>query len=100
MTLINNINVVNENLQYNIYGSQEVFILKNVSIENDVIYKFKDPQIGAEGDMFIIQYFGNLDKIIDELNYEIAHYILSKHDENSKYLVSVDLFKQIFTPQS
>lgn len=96
MILINNLREEQENLFFNYFGSKEEFKLINVSKQRDAIYKFKKPQSASKNDRFIIEYFGNKPTVIDGMNYEIAHYILIKKDENSAYLIKRDQFDFLF----
>lgn len=84
-------------IEYKVYGSNKVQFLKNALPHRDAIYKFKDPEKGAEKDLFMIIFSGNRETLIDGLKYQIAHYILLKEKENSKYLIDVEMFNTLFT---
>ena len=83
-------------IEYKVYGTNDLKFMKNVSVQGDEIYKFKNPYKGHENEKFMIKFFGNITKYYDSLNYEIAHYIILKEKENSSYLISVDLFEELF----
>lgn len=59
------------------------------------IYKFKKPAKGAEKDRFIIKYSGN--KKVTNEDQDVAHYVLTKEKEASRYLITVDLFNSLFS---
>lgn len=96
MILLSAVYEVSDRLEYKIYGADKLFNLENISSNRDGIYKFKSPIDGSEKDKFIIEYTGNKKNIIDNLQYEIAHYILLKEKENSRYLIDKELFDILF----
>lgn len=95
MILLGTIYEMADKLEYKIYGSDKLFNLRNISVHRDGIYKFTEPKEGSEKDRFMIEYSGNKDTTINNLNFEIAHYILLKEKENSRYLIDVDLFNYL-----
>lgn len=96
MELINNIIVKNDMLNYNIFGSNEELILSNVSEHREGNYKFKNPQPGSTNDIFIIIYSGNKKIAFNKEEYNVAHYLLIKQNEDANYLISTEVFDKIF----
>ncbi len=96
MILLGALHQVADRLEYKIYGSDKLFNLKNISSHRDGIYKFREPEEGSDKDRFMIEYSGNKDTIIDNLQYEVIHYILLKEKENSRYLIDTELFDILF----
>lgn len=96
MILLSAVYEVSDRLEYKICGSDKLFNLKNISSHRDGIYKFKSPFKGSEKDRFMIEYIGNKETIIDNLQYEVVHYILLKEKENSRYLIDMELFDILF----
>lgn len=96
MILLGAIHDNKDSIEFKVYGSNKIQILKNVSSNLEGIYKFKEPMKGSENDKFIIKYFGNREILFDGLKHDIAHYILLKEKENSNYLIDVDMFNSIF----
>lgn len=96
MILLSAIHKIEDRLEYKIYGSEMLFNLKNISEHRDGIYKFIEPKEGSENYKFMIEYSGNKETIIDNLQYEITHYILLKEKENSRYLIDKKLFDILF----
>ena len=80
----------------NFVTNQKIFKLNNISTDLEGIYKFKEPREGSEKDKFIIEFFGNKEIIIDNLTYQIAHYVLLKEKEASRYLIDKELFDALF----
>lgn len=83
-------------LEYKLNDQNDIYTLTNVAKHLNGIYEFKEPIEGTGKDKFIIEYSGNKDLIIDDLTSKVAHYVLLKEKEGSRYLVAVDLFKQMF----
>lgn len=96
MILLGALYPVADRLDYKLYGSDHLFTLKNMSSHLDGIYKFKSPVEGSEQDRFLLEYIGNKVIIVDKLQNEIAHYILLKEKENSRYLIDKELFDILF----
>lgn len=96
MVLLGAIHEIKDRLEYKIYGSERLFNLKNISAHRDGIYKFIEPKEGSENYKFMIEYSGNKETAINNLNYEISHYVLLKEKENSRYLIDVSLFNNLF----
>lgn len=81
-------------LKYKLNNETSEQYLTNVASHLSGIYKFKNPEKGSENDKFIIKYSGNV-KSIDNSR-DVAHYVLIKEKEASKYLITVDLFNLTF----
>lgn len=96
MILLGAIHDNKDSLEYKVYGSNKVHILKNVSSNLEGVFKFKEPTGGADKHRFIIKYFGNRETLIEGIKYDIAHYILLKEKESSTYLIDVEMFNSIF----
>lgn len=96
MILLGAIHENGDSIEYKVYGSDKGQFLKNVLSHRDAIYKFKDPAKGAEKDLFMIIFSGNRETLIEKIRYDIAHYILLKEKENSKYLIDVEMFNNLF----
>lgn len=96
MILLSAIHKTEDILEYKIYGSERLFNLKNISEHRDGIYKFIEPKECSENYKFMIEYSGNKETIIDNLQYEITHYILLQEKENPRYLIDKKLFDILF----
>lgn len=82
-------------LKYKLNNETTEHDLTNVTEHLSDIYKFKKPKKGTEKDRFIIKYSGNK-KTIDE-DQDIAHYVLIKEKEASRYLITVVDFNLLFS---
>jgi hypothetical protein len=80
-------------LEYKLNYNQQIFLLNNVAEHISEIYKFRNPIAGTENDRFIIKYSGN--KTVLDSDQDIAHYVLLKEKEGSKYLIAVDIFETL-----
>lgn len=96
MILLGSIHKNEDFLEYKIYGTNNVQYLKNVSVHMDGVYKFKDPFKGSEKDRFMIEISGNRETSVDGVKFEVAHYVLLKEKENSRYLIDKELFDTLF----
>jgi hypothetical protein len=81
-------------LEYKLNNRTIAHNLTNVAEHISDIYKFKKPAKGAEKDRFIIKYSGN--KKATNEDQEVAHYVLIKEKEVTRYLITVDLFNVNF----
>jgi hypothetical protein len=82
-------------LKYKLNNNTIAHNLTNVAEHLSDIYKFKKPAKGAEKDRFIIKYSGNK-KAINE-GQDVAHYVLIKEKEATRYLITVDSFNSLFS---
>ena len=82
-------------LEYKLHNQTRTQQLTNVTEHISDIYKFSKPAKGAENDKFIIKYSGNK-KVVNE-DMDVAHYILIKEKEASRYLIAVDDFNLLFS---
>lgn len=101
MELLSFIQPINEGdaLEYKLHNEEKNHLLTNVATHvGDEIYKLKKAKKDTVNNKFKVEYSGNKNSIIDGLNHEVAHYILLQEKAGLRYLVSVDLFREIFTP--
>jgi hypothetical protein len=82
-------------LEYKLNNKTTAHNLTNVAEHLSDIYKFKKPAKGTEKDKFIIKYSGN--KKATNEDQDVAHYVLIKEKEASRYLITVDLFNLLFS---
>lgn len=82
-------------LEYKLHNQKTTQNLTNVAEHISDIYKFRKPSKGTEKDRFIIKYSGNK-KVVNE-DQDVAHYVLIKEKEASKYLIAVDDFNLLFS---
>ena len=82
-------------LEYKLHNQTTTQNLTNVAEHLSDIYKFRKPAKGAEKDRFIIKYSGNKKTLIDDQ--DVAHYVLIKEKEASRYLIAVDDFNLLFS---
>lgn len=88
------LNAKGDLLKYKLNNESTENYLTNVASHLSGIYKFKNPEKGSENDKFMIKYSGNIKSIDDSR--DVAHYVLIKEKEASKYLIAVDFFKLNF----
>jgi hypothetical protein len=81
-------------LEYKLNNRAIAHNLTNVAEHISDIYKFKKPAKGAEKDRFIIKYSGNKKETNEDQ--EVAHYVLIKEKEVTRYLITVNLFNVNF----
>lgn len=79
-------------LEFKLQNDGNRYYMTNVTEHISDVYKFRNPIKGNEKSKFIIKYSGN---IIKDDNH-VAHYIIIKEKEASKYLLSVDVFNNTF----
>lgn len=99
MELVTYFQLTNEDdiLKYKLNNQHTDYDLSNVSTHvGDEIYKLNKNKKDFANNKFKVQYSGNKSSIIDNIEHKIAHYILLQEKENSRYLISVDLFNQLF----
>lgn len=100
MELVTSIQLINEGniLEYKLNNENTSYNLTNVSTHvGDEIYKLNKTEKDFVNNKFKIEYSGNKSSIIDNIAHNTAHYILLQEKENSRYLISVDSFRQLFT---
>ena len=81
-------------LEYKLNYNPKILTLNNVTEHISGIYKFRNPVAGTEKDRFIIKFSGNI-TVLDS-DQDIAHYVILKEKEGSKYLIAVDIFESLF----
>lgn len=99
MELVTYFQLTNEGdiLKYKLNNQHTEYALSNVGTHvGDEIYKLNKNKKDFVNNKFKVQYSGNKSLTIDDIEHKIAHYILLQKKENSRYLISVDLFNQLF----